>query len=405
MVKKILYLSYDGLTDPLGQSQILPYLKSLSDNREIHVISFEKKETLIKYQKDVIDYIGDFNIYWHPMKYRKFPPVLSSVFDLYRMYRKSLKIQKNKNFSLVHCRSHMCAIVGHYIKKKINIPYIFDMRSFFPEERVDARLWPQESLIYRYVFSYFKKAEKEILDTADHIIVLTEQAKKIINIDAYRISVIPCCADFDYFDYNKISEESTKLAKKKLGINEDSFVLTYLGSLGTWYMLEEMFDFFKILKINKPNSVFLFLTPTEPNFILEIAKQKDIDLQDIYIKFAPRKELPTLLSISSVSIFFIINTFSKKASSPTKFAELMGLGIPVISNSGVGDIDQIILNTNAGKIINIDEKNPYEDSCIKIDEIININKKMIRKKGIELFSLSVGVKSYQEIYLKLESSI
>jgi hypothetical protein len=80
----------------------------------------------------------------------------------------------------------------------------------------------------------------------------------------------------------------------------------------------------------------------------------------------------------------------------------MGLGIPVIAISGVGDIDQIISNTNTGTIIKLDENNPYEDTCTNINELLSVDKKTIRKKGIEIFSLEVGVKLYQEIYLKLK---
>jgi len=147
----------------------------------------------------------------------------------------------------------------------------------------------------------------------------------------------------------------------------------------------------------------LFLSPTDPKFIIDKVRQKGINEDDIYIKFSTRKELPTLLSVSSVSIFFIKNTFSKKASSPTKHAELMGLGIPVIANSGVGDIDQIILNTNTGKIINLDNHNAFEDSCKNINELTDIGKDQIRKQGKEIFSLEIGVEKYSEIYLRLEN--
>jgi len=401
-MNKTLYLSYDGLTDPLGQSQILPYLKKLSSNTEIHIISSEKKENFKKYEQDVNEFIGNSNIYWYPMKYKKFPPILSTAYDLLSMYIKSLRLHKIFKFSSLHCRSHLTAILGHYFKKKTNVPYIFDVRSFFPEERVDGNLWPQDRLIYKFIYSYFKKIEKEMLVTADHIVVLTEKAKQVLSIDANRISVIPCCADFSHFDYNKISGDSTLLAKKKLGIEEDNFVLTYLGSLGTWYLLDEMLNFFKALKINNPKSVFLFLSPTEPDFIYDAARQKGINLDDIYIKFSPRKELPLLLSISSASIFFIKNTFSKKASSPTKLAEIMGMGIPVIVNSGVGDLDEIIQKISQGKIVDLDNRNPYEEIVKNIIQLKDADRKSIRDEGLKIFSLNKGVELYRQIYLKLE---
>jgi glycosyltransferase involved in cell wall biosynthesis len=401
-MNKILYLTYDGLTDPLGQSQILPYLIKLSFDNEIHIISAEKKDNFIKFKDDINLLIDNSNIYWHSFYYSKSPPILSTVFDLYRIYLKSIRLHKIFNFSIVHCRSHLTAIIGHYLKKKKDIPYIFDMRSFFPEERIDGGHWPQNIYIFKVVFSYFKHIERIIFRTADHIVVLTESAKNILDIEDKRISVIPCCADFDYFDFNKITQKLSYQAKKSLGIKQDSFVLSYLGSVGTWYLLEEMLDFFKVLKKSKSDSVFLFITPSDPDFIVNIAVKKGIDKGDIFVKFAPRKELPVLISLSSVSIFFIKNTFSKKASSPTKQAELMGLGIPVIANSGIGDVDNVILKTESGKVINISDPSPYKEVCFNIDKLLEIKKEKIRKNGMAIFALEIGVNHYRKIYSRLE---
>ena len=41
--KDILYLSFDGLTDPLGSSQILPLLMNLSFFNKVNILSLEKK--------------------------------------------------------------------------------------------------------------------------------------------------------------------------------------------------------------------------------------------------------------------------------------------------------------------------------------------------------------------------
>ena len=45
MNKHALYLSYDGMTDPLGQSQVLPYIIGLQQKGiAFTLISFEKIE-------------------------------------------------------------------------------------------------------------------------------------------------------------------------------------------------------------------------------------------------------------------------------------------------------------------------------------------------------------------------
>ena len=43
-MKPLLYLAYDGMLEPLGQSQVLAYLERLAADRPIHLLSFEKAE-------------------------------------------------------------------------------------------------------------------------------------------------------------------------------------------------------------------------------------------------------------------------------------------------------------------------------------------------------------------------
>lgn len=38
----VLYVSYDGMLEPLGQSQVIAYLERLAANYEFHLLSFEK---------------------------------------------------------------------------------------------------------------------------------------------------------------------------------------------------------------------------------------------------------------------------------------------------------------------------------------------------------------------------
>ena len=62
--------------------------------------------------------------------------------------------------------------------------------------------------------------------------------------------------------------------KLKLKIQSSDFVISYLGSIGTWYMLDEMLDFFKCLLEKKLNSKFIFITPDDEKVIIEKAKLK-----------------------------------------------------------------------------------------------------------------------------------
>lgn len=397
---RTLYLSYDGLTDPLGQSQVLPYLLKLSEDKEIHIISCEKSINFKHYKKDIYALIKGKRIYWHPLTYHKYPPIFSTIWDLWRIKNLATDLNKTLNFQLVHCRSHLMAILGDYLKRSIGIPYVFDMRSFFPEERVDGNLWPQKKLIFKLIFNYFKSKEVKMFESSDQIVVLTDAAKKILslNYNEDKISVIPCCADFDLFNFKSVSRESINMAKDDLKLNDNHFILSYLGSVGTWYELDNMLEFFARVKLKKPNAVFVFFTPSEPNIILSKLEKYGIKNEDIRIRFIDRIDLPRYLLVSSISIFFIKNTFSKKASSPTKHAELMGLGIPVISNFGVGDLDVIINTTKTGQLIDMNEVTSIDKVINAIDDLVAIDRDYIRKRGKEIYSLTKGSLSYDGIY-------
>ena len=93
MGKQVLYLSYDGITDALGQSQILPYVLGLEKlGHSFHMISFEKKETYFQFRANIEQQLKGTKITWHPFFYTKKPPVLSTLYDLKRMKKKALAL-------------------------------------------------------------------------------------------------------------------------------------------------------------------------------------------------------------------------------------------------------------------------------------------------------------------------
>lgn len=67
----------------------------------------------------------------------------------------------------------------------------------------------------------------------------------------------------------------------------------------------------------------------------------------IHIRPATREEVPRLIGCSDVMLSFIKPAYSKLASSPTKLAEAFAMGIPVISNTGIGDVDEVTKKTES----------------------------------------------------------
>lgn len=404
--QKVLYLSYDGMTDALGQSQVLPYLFGLAKKGIcIHLISFEKKEYTgdIPRIKELCEENG---VIWHPQEYTKKPPLLSTLKDIKRMKKVALKLHETINFEIVHCRSYISAIVGRFFQKKFGLKFVFDMRGFWADERVEGKIWDLNNPVFKKAYHYFKRKELEFFSHADVVVSLTFNGKKEIESwenlpNKLHIEVIPCCVDLEHFDPERIVIADVENTKKKLGITEDDFVLGYVGSIGTWYMLPEMLDFYVHLRQQKEKSKFLFISREPKENIIKLAKEKGIPESEIIVNGTTHNEVPLYISVFDYSIFFIRPTFSKKASSPTKQGELMAMGIPIVCNTGVGDTDKIIMDSNAGKVMQHLNSESYTLCHLDPDKY---DRAKIRNGAERWYSLEEGVEKYYEIYKTLLNS-
>jgi glycosyltransferase involved in cell wall biosynthesis len=396
------------MTDPLGQSQVLPYLCGLSaKGAEITLISAEKSVNFEKTKGVVTPIIEAANINWRPVNYTAKPPIVSTIKDIRKIKKKALQLHQEHAFDIVHCRSYISALIGLHFKRKLGVKFIFDMRGFYADERVDGKIWNLKNPAYKRVYTYFKKKELEFLHHADHIISLTENAKhemlswKPNQGKNLHFTVIPCCTDLKLFNSNSIKASDQDELRKTYHLKPDDFVISYLGSIGTWYMLDEMMAFFSELLQKHPTAKFVFITNDSKELIYTAATKFNVPEERIAIKGAPRALVPAALSLSKLAIFFIKPVFSKKASCPTKLGEIMGLGIPTICNSNVGDVDGVIEKYNAGILIHEFNSNSYQEAIAKIEETLNSDRSKLVAGANEYFSLEKGVEKYFGIYQSL----
>ena len=78
-----IYVSYDGALDPLGRSQVVPYLEGLSARGwSFDLVTFEKDERWRdeKSRREMEERLAAAQIAWSPLRYHKRPPVLSTAF-------------------------------------------------------------------------------------------------------------------------------------------------------------------------------------------------------------------------------------------------------------------------------------------------------------------------------------
>lgn len=390
------------MTDPLGQSQVLPYLcKLAAEGFEFTLLSFEKKDRYEKSRSVIEAICKKNNIRWVPAFFSKRPPVFSKIYDGWKMRRIANRLHKENEFAFIHCRSYVAAAAGLQLLKKHKIPFLFDMRGFWVDERVDNGQWNLKNPLFKIAYRLYKKKEKKYFGKAAHIISLTEKGKEeLVNayqLPAAKITVIPCCADLDHFDFHKIDLEAQQELKNKLGIKEDDKILSYLGSLGGWYLTNEMLDFFKVLKQYVPTAKFLFITHDSRESIVSKAEAKGIHAIDIIVEQATRQQVPLFLSLSNWSVFFIKDAYSKKASSPTKQGEIMAMGIPIVCND-IGDTGNIVKVSDAGLVVQSFLEKDLKDAVNQLVRLNFSDKEKLRKAAFDFYDLNNGAQNYSGVY-------
>jgi len=403
---KILYISYDGMTDPLGQSQVIPYLQGLSAaGHRITLLSAEKESAFKKLETVIKAIFDKAGINWKPLPYTSRPPVISTIKDIQKLRANAFKEIRENGIEVVHCRSYISALVGLSAKRKFGVKFVFDMRGFWADERIDGGIWNLKNPLFRLIYNFFKQKEKQFLKEADAVISLTENARNEIlswkSFSKIPLTVIPCCADLDLYSRSQIDPEKLDSLRQNLKIPSGAFVLSYLGSLGTWYLMDEMLLFFKQLLLRDTQAVFLFITKDNKEMVIKAARRIGIPDSQLFITAADRSEVPLYAALSNASIFFIKPLYSKKASSPTKMGELMALGIPLICNSNVGDVESIISDNANGIIVHEFTETEFNKVLDDLPSLLSADPSRNIICANKYYSLKEGVKTYLKVYESL----
>ncbi len=414
MTSSVLYITYDGITDHIGQSQVAPYLVGLAARgHRITLLSAEKtdKTAIIEKYKTIF---SENNIDWHYLPYTKRPPVVSTVWDIYKMLRKARQLIKKNDIQILHCRSYVASLIGLHFKKKRNTRFIFDMRDFWADAGKETRRFDVDNnRIHKAVYTFFKKKEKQFLEHADYIISLTQAGKKIMENWAAKgmkikspIRVIPCCADFNFFDRSKLDTNKLAELRTQLGLNDTDFVMNYLGSLGPAYLTDELLDFYKVLLKLQPAAKFLVVANNDHHLIKDAAKHKGIDPAKLMVTKGHKDEIPYLIALCDLSVFFIMPSFAKQACSPTKLAELFAMNVPVIANTNVGDLDELLNpGYNNSTVIKTFDDKEYERALEQVLTRIGQGNTHIRENMKNSLSVEHGIALYDKVYQDIQKSI
>ncbi|HJN42756.1 MAG TPA: glycosyltransferase family 4 protein [Vicinamibacterales bacterium] len=390
----VLYVSYDGMLEPLGQSQVLPYLRELAARgARITLLSFEKRADLADRVR--VDALGAQlaagGIRWLRLRYHKRPRALATAADIAVGFARAVFVARRNRISAVHARSYVPALIAWGLKRTIGTRFIFDMRGFWADERVDGGLWPAGGRIYRVA----KWLEHRFLRDADEIVTLTARARAIVEqwkgIGSPRVTVIPTCADLSR--YPRV---------RRTTASDAGAVFVYSGSLGTWYLLREMIRFVEVARERWPGSSLLLLTRHQAE-AREALQRSSLPADRVTLASAAPEEVPQWLARSDVGLAFYKPGIARRGTCPTKMAEYLAAGLPVVVNEAVGDSEEIIAGNEVGVVPESFSDEVYASTLDRLAELRADPELPVRCRSVAEahFSLPLGVARYWDVYERI----
>lgn len=348
MRRAALYICYYNITEPLVQTQVVAYLRELARSGfEIHLLTFEKERLTRPHRLSIREKLRREGIQWYPMRYHAWPSVPATLYDIARGSLKAVSLCMRHQILLVHGRSHVGAAMALVVKLLRGVKMLFDVRGLLADEYADVGHWTRAGVKYRLT----KAMERVLFRRADALILLTESIKAdLVRTDrtlrerTNDIEVIPCCVSVERFAHNAEERRVERHRRKWSGRR----VLAYVGKLGTWYLVEEMARFFAVARQEDSRFFFQVLTQSEPSPMRRALDDAGVPPEAFDIAHVEPEEVPRVLCAADAGISFIRSCYSKRSSSPTKVAEYLAAGLPVVSTRGIGDCDAILARPNLG---------------------------------------------------------
>jgi glycosyltransferase involved in cell wall biosynthesis len=333
-------------------------------------------------------------IRWLPQRFRPHPKKIAPALSMLRMIWLVRREVRREGIRLIHARSYIPAAVALVVSRMTGVPFLFDMRALWPEEVITAGRLRRGSLIHRAIAG----AERACLAKSAGVISLTNAAVKHLKLvyprelANQRLVVIPTCADLDRF---------TPAADTRRGPTVHSCIGTVLSG---WFRTDWLANWMRIAAARDPDARFEIVTRDDAIRVRAALDPANELAGRLNIGPRPSEDMPDAVRGHDLSVMFYAGgEISELGRSPTRMAEVLGCGLPVVANEGVGDVADIVRKNNVGVIVEGASVQQMETAFDAL-QILMQDPNLARRCGATagaVFSLEAGTEAYREIYASI----
>jgi hypothetical protein len=363
------YATIDSLAEGVGGSQITPIISQLSKTgMKINLISFEKLQP----SNHLIEQFKSLGVTWNAQPFGSHGLIGGAE----RLNRLRKEIPKS---SLIHARSDIPAVAGIASHEA---PVLWDVRSLWADQKVMI----QKNFLHASLYSAYRGLESISARKSMAMSTLTDSVVPVLENRHKRLpelrTVVPTIVNLDSF---KLVATFPSIIK-----------VLFSGSYNDYYDLALSERFLSELR----KLVTIEIHWARPKESI----RSHIGLGEEKIIPAMQSDMASLIPNYSfgVSVCKLDAGPSLRAAMPTKIAEFLACGRPIVVNKGLGDMDAFIKEFNAGVILDGTADN-LRESAESLVALISDPQTSQRCRNLaeKYFNLEVGAERYFDMYQKM----
>lgn len=362
----IVYVSHDSIAEGIGMSQIIPVVIGLANKGwKVGIVSCEKGLPPSEAQER-FDEVG---VNWTALKFGR----TGALGGVGRLIRIAIRLPRARAY---HCRGDLAAVAVHLRSRS---PFLWDVRGLWIDQKIVIGSINTNPVIIWLA----KRLERIAANNAAAVSTLTEAVYPVLMrrhpfLTQFH-SVIATCTDLDKFSFN-----AKFPAAKKLLLS---------GVFNNYYDIPATRAFISSFR-ERENLKVTWCHGKE-------AIKSELNVGEDEIKVMKQSDMQSEVASSSFGLAICKQDIgdSLRGVMPTKVAEFLAVGRPVIVSKGVGDLEKLLLSTRTGVVIESNMDFAVTGLLDLLDD--EETPKRCRALAEQHFSMVNAVDTYDSIFKKL----
>ncbi len=400
--KALLYISADGLLEPLGFSQVVRVVQGLAGRGwPYRLFSLEKAadlamEARVRELRAGLSAVG---VRWQFAEYSAGGSAAAAARNEQALVSAAVT---TPGVAGIHARAYHAAIGAFGAWLARGTPYLFDARSYWFDERLEEGRWFTSPIR----LGVARGVEHQLFNRAAGVVTLTELQAEDVRCGRFgrrsleSVRCITTCADFDDF-FRRPPEACTRVPAELRASLDGKLVLGIVGSLNRSYLVDETLQLVAKVLAREPRSHLLVLSSQQGEYRTRLEALR-VSPERFSIARAHHDAMPEWLSLMHWGML-LLNPSSpaKRASMPTKLAEFLACGVRPVQFGCNAEVSEWVARTGSGVVLEAVAAEDLERAAERIVSVGRDSDGLERARALAAphFSLSSGLDQYERVLL------